>query len=185
MRIMPASYWLYVNNIKAMKWIKIISKQKFWVRNWDDIFNYWAAKQQISWFIAPWWIFIPFLWPSGSLLLPVPSSRLERHLHFALIKLCQASWMWYRFSRLMSLSLLFSSSIKYIKPIKNNLLLQMGMKTMVMTKSPKEWKPCWKTYQNYGMIASIPLSIIWIPILLLLAGNKILVIFMEGQYIYA
>ena len=36
MRIMPASYWLYVNNIKAMKWIKIISKQKLWVRNWDD-----------------------------------------------------------------------------------------------------------------------------------------------------
>ena len=29
-----------------------------------------AAKQQISWVIAPWWIFIPFLWPSGSLLLP-------------------------------------------------------------------------------------------------------------------
>ena len=58
-----------------------------------------AAKQQISWVIAPWWIFIPFLWPSGSLLLPAPSSGLERHLHFALTKLCQTSWMWYRFSR--------------------------------------------------------------------------------------
>ena len=32
--------------------------------------THWAAKQQISWVIAPWWIFIPFLWPSGSLLLP-------------------------------------------------------------------------------------------------------------------
>ena len=37
--------------------------------------------------------------PSGSLLHPVPSSQLERHLHFASKKLCQASWMWYRFSR--------------------------------------------------------------------------------------
>ena len=31
--------------------------------------------------------------------------------HFASIKLCQASWMWLPFSRYMSLSLLFSSSI--------------------------------------------------------------------------
>ena len=59
--------------------------------------SHWAAKQQISWVIAPWWIFIPFLWPSSSLALPEPSSQLERHLHFASIKLCQASWMWYRF----------------------------------------------------------------------------------------
>ena len=35
----------------------------------------------------PWWIFISFLWPNGSLLLPVSST-------FASIKLCQASWMW-------------------------------------------------------------------------------------------
>ena len=58
---------------------------------WDDMLskeklNYWAAKQQIWWVIAP-----------SSLLLPALSSRSERHLHFALIKLCQASWMWYRF----------------------------------------------------------------------------------------
>ena len=58
---------------------------------------YWAAKQQISWVIAPWWIFIP----SGSLLLPAPSRPSEHHLHFASIKLCQAFWM--------SLSLLFYS----------------------------------------------------------------------------
>ena len=43
----------------------------------------WAAKHQISWVIAPWWIFITFIWPNGSLLLPAPSSRSERHLHFA------------------------------------------------------------------------------------------------------
>ena len=34
---------------------------------------HWAAEQQISLVIAPWWIFIPFLWPSGSSLLPAPS----------------------------------------------------------------------------------------------------------------
>ena len=44
----------------------------------------WGAKQHISWFIAPCWIFIYFLWPSGSLLLPST---------FASIKLSQASWM--------------------------------------------------------------------------------------------
>ena len=61
--------------------------------------HYWAAKQQISWFIAPWWIFIPFVWPSSSLLLPLTSSWSEHHLHFASIKVCQASWTWYSFSR--------------------------------------------------------------------------------------
>ena len=61
--------------------------------------------------IALWWTFISFLWPSGFLLLPVPSSWLECHLHFASIKLCQASWMWYRFCRSMLLSLLFYSSM--------------------------------------------------------------------------
>ena len=60
--------------------------------------QYWAARQQISWIIAPWWIFISFLWPSCSLLLPAPSSWLERRLHFASINLCQASGMGYRFS---------------------------------------------------------------------------------------
>ena len=43
----------------------------------------WAAEQQFSWVIAPWWIFITFIWPSGSLLLLAPSSRSERHMHFA------------------------------------------------------------------------------------------------------
>ena len=66
---------------------------------WEIISSYWAAKQQISWVIAPWWIFIPFFWPIGFLLLLAPSNRSERHLHFASIKLCQASWMWNRFSR--------------------------------------------------------------------------------------
>ena len=47
---------------------------------------YWAAKQQNSWVIAPWWfsislwqICITFVWPRSA---------------FASIKLCQASWMW-------------------------------------------------------------------------------------------
>ena len=60
-------------------------------------FPYWAAKQQTSWVIAPWcfsvssWrICITFVWPRGSLKLTVPSSRSERHLHFASIRLCLA-----------------------------------------------------------------------------------------------
>ena len=46
------------------------------------ISRHWAEEQQFSWVIAPWWIFITFIWPSSSLLLPAPSSRSERHLHF-------------------------------------------------------------------------------------------------------
>ena len=60
-------------------------------------FNYWAAKQQTSWVIALWWlsvspwrICITFVWPRGSLKLTAPSSWLERHLHFASIRLCLA-----------------------------------------------------------------------------------------------
>ena len=56
---------------------------------------YWADKQQTSWVIAPWWlcvspwrICITFVWPSGSKKLPAPFSWSERHLHFALIRLC-------------------------------------------------------------------------------------------------
>ena len=58
---------------------------------------YWAAKQQISWIIAPWWICvslwqicITIVWLSGSRKLPAPSSWSERHLHFELIRLCLA-----------------------------------------------------------------------------------------------
>ena len=58
---------------------------------------YWAAEQQTSWFIAPWWfcvflwwICITFVWPSGSQKLTALSSRSERHLHFASIRLCLA-----------------------------------------------------------------------------------------------
>ena len=59
---------------------------------------HWAAKQQTSWVIAPWWltgvspwrICITFVWPRSSLKLAAPSSRLERHLHFASIILCLA-----------------------------------------------------------------------------------------------
>ena len=50
------------------------SKYNYWEISPNSKFHYWAAKHQISWVIAPWWIFIPFLWPSGSLLLPAPSS---------------------------------------------------------------------------------------------------------------
>ena len=49
-----------------------------------------AAKQQISWDVSLWWICITFVWPSNSLKLTAPSSRLERHLHFASIRLCLA-----------------------------------------------------------------------------------------------
>jgi hypothetical protein len=66
---------------------------------WPKIYNsnYWAAKQQNSWVIAPWWfnvspwqICITFVWPRGSVKLTVPSSWSERHLHFASIILCLA-----------------------------------------------------------------------------------------------
>ena len=87
------------------------SKCNYWEISPTSKFHFWAAKQQISWVIAPWWIFIPFLWPSGSLLLPAAAKGSECHLHFASIKLCQASLMCYRFCREMSLSLLFYSSI--------------------------------------------------------------------------
>ena len=65
-------------------------------------FRHWGAQQHISRVMyrpLQWWIFVSFLWPSNSLLLPAPSSRLKRHLDFASIKLSQASWMWYRLSR--------------------------------------------------------------------------------------
>ena len=58
---------------------------------------YWAARQQTSWVIAPWWfnvspwrICITFIWPSSSQKLTAPSSPSECHLHFALIRLCLA-----------------------------------------------------------------------------------------------
>ena len=54
---------------------------------------YWAAKQQTSWVIAPWWfsvspwrICITFVWPRGSLKLTAPSSR----SNFETIRLCLA-----------------------------------------------------------------------------------------------
>ena len=89
----------------ADSWVFIFAK------HWDELGAYWAVQQQISWVIAPWWIFSYFSL-TDFLLLTALSRRLERHLHFASIKLCQASWMWYRFGRYMSLSLLFSSSIQ-------------------------------------------------------------------------
>ena len=59
--------------------------------------SYWAAEQQTSWVIAPWWfsvspwrICITFVWPRGSLKLTAPSSQSERHLHFASIRLYPA-----------------------------------------------------------------------------------------------
>ena len=73
----------------------------------DEIFQFgrfygekavnWAAKQQTSWFITPWWfcvslwwICITFVWLSSSQKSTAPSSQLKRHLHFALIRLCLA-----------------------------------------------------------------------------------------------
>ena len=59
------------------------------VWDWDNNY-YWAEEQQTSWVIAPWWlsvspwrICITLFWPRSSLKLTAPSSRSERHLHFA------------------------------------------------------------------------------------------------------
>ena len=74
----------------------------WWYFSWYNFFkcnfgSYWAAKQQTSWVIAPWWfsvslwlICITFVWPRGSLKLTAPSSRSERHRHFASIRLSLA-----------------------------------------------------------------------------------------------
>ena len=81
-------------NIRMSKWFVSTQMQFTWLFAVETatVVYHWAAKQQI------WWVFIPFLWPSCSLLLPAPSSWLERRLHFASINLCQASGMGYRFS---------------------------------------------------------------------------------------
>ena len=92
------SYWVSDNVFKVCSSTEsALSANFFEITIHQERICYWAAEQQILWVIALWWILIPFLWPSGSLLLPVPSSQSERYLHFALIKLCQASWMWYHF----------------------------------------------------------------------------------------
>ena len=59
--------------------------------------THWAAKQETSWIIAPWWFSVSlwricttFIWPRGSIKLPAPFSQSECHLHFASIRLCMA-----------------------------------------------------------------------------------------------
>ena len=86
-------------------WSKVILHIAILVRNILMIFFqkssdkicYWADDKQSSWIIALWWlsvslwrICITFIWPSGSQTLPAPSSQSERHLRFALIRLCLA-----------------------------------------------------------------------------------------------
>ena len=69
--------WWRISEFEVFHKISCLSYSLHWeFHNWDD-------KQQISWVIAICWIFISFLWPSGSLLLPAPSRRLERHLQVA------------------------------------------------------------------------------------------------------
>ena len=88
------------NGLKIVRFfIFIVSKNRknFHEKPWKAIVHNWAAKQQTSLIIAhwrfsvsPWWIYITFVWPRGSLKLTEPSSQLGRHLHFELIRLCLA-----------------------------------------------------------------------------------------------
>ena len=83
--------WYFYALIVKMVCIEIIAN--FWLINNRN----WAAKQQTSWVITPWWfcvspwrICITFVWPSGFQKLTAPSSRWERHLHFSSSRLCLA-----------------------------------------------------------------------------------------------
>ena len=93
----------HVNLVLAESFTTWFLKRSQQMKRAESIFAWlklnWAAKHQTSWDIAPWWfcvslwrICIPFVWPSGSQKLPAPSSRSERHLHFASIRLCMALW---------------------------------------------------------------------------------------------
>ena len=74
--------------VLAVQWIRL---RKYYQLILFQNKKYWAAKQQISWVIAPGGF-------SSLTFDQVVPYYLERHLHFASIKLCQSSWMWYRFS---------------------------------------------------------------------------------------
>ena len=81
---------LKLTNLSRGRFLQIVLSSKNTYK-----LEYWAAKQQTSWVIAPWWfsvspwrICITFVWPRSSLKLSAPSRRLDRNLHFALIRLC-------------------------------------------------------------------------------------------------
>ena len=85
--IMPTGN--FFNYLLSTKYTLLRKFGKWKIKTWSWFFN-WAAKQQTSWVIAPWWfsvspwrICITFFWPRGSLKLTAPSSRSERHLRFA------------------------------------------------------------------------------------------------------
>jgi hypothetical protein len=99
-------------------------------------FSNWAAKQQTSWVIALWWfsvspwrLCITFVWPSGSLKLPAPSSWSECHLHFASIRMCLAMLLIMSISQFKMLQNVFKMKKQGLKCFLNT-LLKRGFKRL-------------------------------------------------------